>query len=198
MAEASVDASESALSRRCLWAEGSEAMRDYHDREWGVPSHDDTHLFEMLVLEGAQAGLSWSTILAKRAAYRRAFDGFDPRRVAAYGEERVEALMADPGIVRNGRKIRSAIANAGAFIAVAEASGDFAAYLWAWVDGRPEVHRPATLADVPSHTELSERLSKDLRRRGFSFVGPGIVYAYAQAVGLVDDHLVGCPFKRSR
>jgi DNA-3-methyladenine glycosylase I len=170
-------------------------MRRYHDSEWGVPSHDDRHLFEMLVLEGAQAGLSWSTILAKRENYRAAFDGFDPGRIAAYDEAKIEALLADPGIVRNRLKVRGTVRNAAAFLAVQEEYGSFDAYLWAWVGGTPAVHRPRRSADLPAHTDLSDRISKDLRRRGFTFVGTTIVYSFLQAVGVVDDHLVGCPSK---
>jgi DNA-3-methyladenine glycosylase I len=170
-------------------------MRAYHDEEWGVPSRDDRHLFEMLILEGAQAGLSWSTILAKRANYRRAFDDFDPARVAGYDEARVAALLLDPGIVRNRLKVRATVTNARAFLATCEAEGSFAEYLWAWVDGGPVVNRPRAMADVPARTELSDRISKDLKRRGFTFVGTTIVYAFLQAVGVVDDHLISCPAK---
>lgn len=170
-------------------------MRRYHDDEWGVPSRHDRHLFEMLILEGAQAGLSWATVLGKRDRYRQVFAGFDPRRVAGFGERDVEALLADPGIVRNRLKVRAAVANARAFLAVAEEHGTFADYLWGWVDGLPVVHRPRTTAELPVRTELSDRVSKDLKRRGFSFVGSTIVYSYLQSVGLVDDHVVGCPSK---
>ncbi len=169
-------------------------MRAYHDGEWGVPSRDLHHLFEMLVLEGAQAGLSWSTILNKRARYREVFAGFDPERVAEFGEAEVEALLADPGIVRNRLKVRSAVTNARALLAVEESEG-YADYLWSWVEGTPIVNQPQSLADLPAHTELSDGLSRDLRRRGFTFVGSTIVYSYLQAVGLVDDHRVGCPWK---
>jgi len=171
-------------------------MRQYHDTEWGVPSRDERHLFEMLILEGAQAGLSWATILNKRVRYREVFDGFDPDRVAAYGEAELAALLADPGIVRNRLKVRSAVTNARAFLAVGAEHGSFADYLWALVDGRPVVNRPIALSDLPARTELSDRLSADLKRRGFSFVGSTIVYSYLQSVGVVDDHLVSCPQKR--
>lgn len=184
-----------AAGGRCDWAEGSEAMRRYHDQEWGVPSHDDRHLFEMLILEGAQAGLSWSTILAEREHYRLAFDGFDPTAVSRYDEARILSLLDDPGIVRNRHKVRGAVANARAFLEVVSAHGTFAGYLWGWVDGVPVVNRPRTVADLPARTELSDRVAKDLKRRGFTFVGPTITYSYLQAVGLVDDHLVGCPGK---
>ena len=168
-------------------------MRAYHDDEWGVPSHDDTHLFEMLILEGAQAGLSWSTILNKRAAYRRAFDGFDPARVARYDDAKTSALLADPGIVRNRLKVASAVKNAQAFLALGTEHGSFARYLWSWVDDTPIVNRPRTTADLPARTELSDRLGKELKKRGFNFVGSTIVYSYMQAVGLVNDHVVTCP-----
>ncbi len=181
--------------RRCAWAESSDAMRRYHDTEWGVPSHDDGHLFELLILEGAQAGLSWSTILAKRENYRAVFDGFDPGRIVGYDEARIEALLADPGIVRNRLKVRGTVRNAAAFLAVQEEFGSFDSYLWAWVDGTPEVHRPRSSADLPAHTDLSDRLGKDLKRRGFTFVGSTIVYSFLQAAGLVDDHVLGCPSK---
>lgn len=181
--------------RLCDWAEGSDAMRRYHDEEWGVPSHADTHLFEMLVLEGAQAGLSWSTILNKRDNYRRAFDGFDVAKVARYRESKILALLDDPGIVRNRLKVRGAVTNARAYLTIAEEHGSFAEYLWAWVDGTAIVNRPRTMADLPGRTELSDRVGKDLKRRGLTFVGSTIVYSYLQAVGLIDDHLVRCPYK---
>ena len=182
---------------RCSWAETSDAMRAYHDEEWGVPSRDEAHLFEMLILEGAQAGLSWSTILAKRENYRRAFAGFDADRVATFDDATVEALLQDPGIVRNRLKVRATVANARGVLAVRHEFGSFAAYVWGWVDGSPIVHRPTTLGDLAGRDELSDRISKDLKRRGFSFVGSTIVYSFLQAVGVVDDHIVGCPFKRS-
>ena len=181
---------------RCPWAEGSDLMRRYHDEEWGVPSHDDGHLFEMLVLEGAQAGLSWSTILNKRAHYRAAFDGFDPVAVAAFDEERIEALLVDPGIVRNRLKVRGAVRNARSFVALGAEHGSFDAYLWSWVDGRPLVNRPRSTEEVPATSELSDRLSRDLKAHGFTFVGSTIAYSFLQAVGVVDDHLAGCPAKR--
>ncbi len=183
-------------SRRCDWAEGSEAMRRYHDQEWGVPSHDDAHLFEMLLLEGAQAGLSWSTVLNKRENYRKALDGFDAGRIARYDQGRLDRLLQDPGIVRNRLKVRSTVTNARAFLATQAEYGTFDAYLWSWVEGTPLVNRPRSSADLPARTELSDRLAKDLKQRGFTFVGSTIVYAYLQSVGLVDDHLVGCPAKR--
>jgi len=180
---------------RCSWADGSEAMREYHDTEWGVPSHDEVHLFEMLVLEGAQAGLSWSTILNKRPNYRRAFDGFDPESVARYDDTRVDALLTDPGIVRNRLKVRAAVTNARAFLAVQAEHGSFDEYLWEWVDRKPLVNHPRAPGDLPARSDLSDRLAKDLKRRGFTFVGSTIVYAFLQAVGVIDDHLVSCPAK---
>jgi DNA-3-methyladenine glycosylase I len=171
-------------------------MRAYHDQEWGVPSHDDTHLFEMLILEGAQAGLSWSTILAKRENYRRALDGFDPERIAGYDDAKLAALLDDPGIVRNRLKVRGTVTNARAFLSVRDEFGSFATYLWSWVDDVPVVNQPRTIADLPSRTELSDRIARDLKRRRFTFVGSTIVYSFLQAVGVADDHLVTCPNKR--
>lgn len=164
----------------------------YHDEEWGVPLHDERMLFEFLVLEGAQAGLSWATILRKRAAYRRAFHRFDPRKVARYGARDVQRLLGDPGIVRNRLKLESAITNARAFLRVQEEFGSFDAYIWRFVDGRPIQNRRRTLAELPARTPLSDAVSKDLRQRGFRFVGSTIVYAHLQATGMVNDHLVGC------
>jgi len=180
---------------RCPWADSSESMRDYHDHEWGVPSRDDTHLFEMLLLEGAQAGLSWSTILGKRENYRQALDGFDPDRIVHYDEAKLASLLANPGIVRNRLKVRATVTNARAFLATREEHGTFASYLWAWVDDTPVVNRPESMADLPSRADLSDAIAKDLKRRGFTFVGSTIIYAYLEAVGVVDDHLVGCPAK---
>lgn len=167
-------------------------MAAYHDLEWGVPSHDHRHLFEMLVLEGAQAGLSWATILNKREGYRLLFDGFDAVRVSEYGSDRIELLLSDPRIVRNRAKVEAAVRNAAAFLRVSEEWGSFSRYLWDWVGGEPVLNRPRTAADVPARSDLSDRLSKDLKRRGFAFVGSTIVYSYLQSVGVVDDHLVGC------
>jgi DNA-3-methyladenine glycosylase I len=181
----------SSAPRRCHWARDPLDVV-YHDREWGVPVRDDRRLFEFLVLEGAQAGLSWSTILKKREAYRRAFAGFDPRRVARFGPREVRRLLGDEGIVRNRAKVRAAIGNARAFLAVQAAHGSFAAYLWAFVDGRPLQGRRRTPRDVPAETALSKALSADLRARGFGFVGPTICYAFMQAVGLVNDHTRDC------
>ncbi len=176
---------------RCPWAQ-TEAMIAYHDVEWGVPVHDDRALFEFLVLEGAQAGLSWSTILNKRDNYRAAFDGFDPRKVARYDGRRVATLLRNPGIVRNRLKIEAAIANAEAFLAVQKEFGSFDAYIWRFVDGKPVRNARRSVKDVPARTEISDAMSKDLIRRGFRFVGSTICYAHMQATGMVNDHLVSC------
>lgn len=177
---------------RCAWAGTDSIYQRYHDEEWGVPVHDDRRLFEMLILEGAQAGLAWITILRKREAYRKAFEGFDPRRVAAFDAARIEALLQDPGIVRNRLKIGSAVDNAKAFLKVQAEFGSFDAYLWPFVGGRPRINHPKSLAEVPAVTPEAEALSKDLKRRGFRFVGPTIIYAFMQAVGMVDDHVASC------
>jgi DNA-3-methyladenine glycosylase I len=183
---------------RCPWADSSPAMRDYHDHEWGVPSHDDRYLFEMLILEGAQAGLSWATILNRRDGYRRAFANFDPKKVAAFTDRRLEQLREDPGIIRNRLKISGTRTNARAYLNVQTEFGSFATYLWNWVDGVPVVHHPRRLADLQATTELSDRVSQDLKRRGFTFVGSTIVYSLLQSAGIVDDHLTTCPQKRRR
>lgn len=173
-------------------------MRDYHDHEWGVPSHDDRYLFEMLTLEGAQAGLSWATILIRRDGYRRAFANFDPKKVAAFTDRRLEQLREDPGIIRNRLKIYGTRTNAKAFIQVQIELGSFATYLWDWVEKVTVVHYPRTPGDLHATTELSDRISKDLKRRDFTFVGSTIVYSLLQAAGIVDDHLTTCPVKRPR
>jgi DNA-3-methyladenine glycosylase I len=178
---------------RCPWAGTDPLYVDYHDREWGVPNHDDHHLFEMLTLEGAQAGLSWITILRKRTRYREVFDAFDPQKVARYGDRKVATLLADAGIVRNRLKVDSAISNAKEYLAVRREFGSFDAYLWSFVGGRPIVNAWKTMKEVPAKTTESDALSKDLQSRGFRFVGSTICYAYMQAVGLVNDHLVDCP-----
>ena len=183
--------------KRWEWAAGSdELLMRYHDEEWGVPSHDDRHLFEMLTLEGAQAGLSWSTILRKREGYRNAFAGFDPAAVARFGPKDVERLLADPGIVRNRLKVESTVNNAARVLEVQADLGSLDAYLWGFVDGEPIVNHWRTLAELPSETELSKAISKDLKRRGFRFVGPTAIYAFVQTVGMVDDHTVDC-FRRA-
>src|SRR5215471_9844178 len=176
---------------RCPWAKtSSELYVRYHDQEWGVPQHDDRRLFEMLILEGAQAGLSWSTILHKRSGYRRAFANFDPRKVARFDARRRAALRRDPGIVRNRLKIESTVSNARAFLALQREFGSFDRYLWSFVDGKPLLNRPRPRA-TPARTALSDRLSRDLLKRGFRFVGSTIIYAYLQAVGVVNDHSRG-------
>ena len=178
---------------RCPWAGSDPLYVAYHDGEWGLPSRNERHLFEMLALEGFQAGLSWRTILQKRESFRRAFDGFDPARVARFGAARVRRLLGDPGIVRHRGKIEATIENARALLRLREAGGSLAALSWSAVGGSPRVNRFRRLADVPSETAESEALSKALRARGFGFVGPTTVYAFMQACGLVNDHLVGCP-----
>ena len=177
---------------RCPWGDSDPLYVDYHDNEWGVPLHDDRRLFEMLVLEGAQAGLSWLTILKRRDAYRRAFDRFDPRRVAGYDDAAVARLLADDGIIRNRLKVRAAVTNARAFLDVQRKFGSFDSYIWGFVDGRPIQNAWQTLAEVPARTPLSDALSKDLKARGFSFVGSTICYAHMQATGMVNDHVVDC------
>lgn len=180
------------MNPRCPWAE-AELHHLYHDTEWGVPSHDDRHLFELLILEGAQAGLSWSTILAKREHYRAAFDGFDPAKVARFDARRKARLLADPGIVRNRLKIESAVTNARAFLQVQADFGSFDAYIWQFVDHRPRQNRFTRPAQVPTRTAESDAMSQALKARGFKFVGTTICYAYMQATGMVNDHLVSCP-----
>jgi DNA-3-methyladenine glycosylase I len=176
---------------RCAWASGELSVR-YHDEEWGVPVHDDRTLFEFLILEGAQAGLSWNTILNKRENYRQAFDGFDPKRVARYDRRKIERLLRDPGIVRNKLKIASTIANAQAFLRVQKESGSFDRYIWQFVGGKPRVNSPNAMKQVPARTPESDAMSKDLKQRGFNFVGSTICYAFMQAVGMVNDHVVDC------
>jgi DNA-3-methyladenine glycosylase I len=177
---------------RCPWSLGSPEYVRYHDREWGVPVHDDRRLFEFLILEGAQAGLAWSTILAKRDGYRAAFDAFDPERIARYGARQIHRLMANPAIVRNRLKIEAAVGNARATLKLQERHGSLDAYLWRFVDGRPIQNRWRTPRRVPARTDLSDALSRDLRQHGFRFVGSTICYAFMQAVGMVNDHLVSC------
>jgi len=177
---------------RCAWAGKDPIYQRYHDREWGLPLHNDRKLFEFLVLEGAQAGLSWITILKKRPNYRKAFDKFDFNKVARYGEAQVRRLLGDPGIVRNELKIRSAIKNARAFLEVREEFGTFNKYIWRFVDGVPVQNRWKSLKQIPARTALSDAVSKDLKQRGFTFVGSTIVYSHMQATGMVNDHLVDC------
>ncbi|HEX6503138.1 MAG TPA: DNA-3-methyladenine glycosylase I [Terriglobales bacterium] len=176
---------------RCGWARNEFSIR-YHDQEWGVPQHDDRKLFEFLILEGAQAGLSWDTILRKRDNYRAAFDGFDPEVIARYGRRQVDRLMKDSGIIRNRLKIGSAILNARAFLGVQESGGSFDQYIWQFVGGTPRVNSWRSMKQVPAQTNESDAMSKDLKKRGFNFVGSTICYAFMQAVGMVNDHLVSC------
>jgi DNA-3-methyladenine glycosylase I len=183
---------ETELIDRCAWAGNDPLYRDYHDTEWGVPVHDDRLLFEFLILEGAQAGLSWITILKKREAYRRAFAGFHPEVVAGFGEAHLLQLLADPGIVRNRLKLSSALGNARAFLALQEEFGSFDAYLWRFVDGAPLQNAWRSHSEVTATTAVSDALSRDLKGRGFKFVGSTICYAFMQAVGMVNDHTVGC------
>ncbi|MBA3904344.1 MAG: DNA-3-methyladenine glycosylase I [Rhodocyclaceae bacterium] len=180
------------MRTRCAWCGDDPLYVAYHDIEWGVPAHDDRLLFEFLILEGAQAGLSWITILRKRENYRRAFDGFDPKKVARYGERQVARLLADAGIVRNRLKIAAAITNARAFLQVQEAFGSFDDYIWRFVDGRPIQNRRKSLKDIPASTPESDALSKDLKARGFKFAGSTICYAHMQATGMVNDHTTEC------
>lgn len=181
-----------AEKERCGWC-GTDALYvDYHDEEWGVPVRDDETLFEFLILEGAQAGLSWSTILNKREGYRQLYDGFDPRIVARYDESKRAELLSDPAIVRNRAKVAASIGNAQAFLEVQAEFGSFSVYIWRFTNGRPIQNRWKTLAEIPAKTPLAETISKDLKKRGFSFVGPTIVYAHMQATGMVNDHLVSC------
>src|ERR1700737_2557575 len=180
------------ITKRCAWVGSDPMMLQYHDREWGVPVHDDRKHFEFLVLEGAQAGLSWSIVLRKREGYRRAFSQFDPQKVARYTEKRIQKLTRDPAIIRNRLKIESAIRNARAFLAIQEEVGSFDAYCWRFVDGRPKLNRRKAMREIPATSRESDAFSKDLKRRGFRFVGSTIIYAHMQAVGMVNDHLVDC------
>jgi DNA-3-methyladenine glycosylase I len=177
---------------RCPWASGHPLYVDYHDREWGVPEHDDRRLFELLILEGAQAGLSWLTILRKRENFRRAFDGFDPEKMAQYDRQKIDTLLCDAGIIRNRRKIDAAIGNARVYLAVVAEFGSFDAYIWSLAGGKPVRNDWQTLGNVPPRTVASDGMSADLKRRGFAFVGSTICYAFMQATGMVNDHLVGC------
>jgi len=180
------------MIKRCAWAEANPLMTRYHDTEWGVPAHDDRVLFEFLILEGAQAGLSWSTILNKRANYRAAFANFDPHKVARYDGRKIAALMRNPGIVRNRLKIDATVGNAHAFIAVQQQFGSFDRFIWQFVDGKPQLNRRRTMREVPTSTILSDKMSNELKKLGFRFVGTTICYAFMQATGMVNDHLVTC------
>lgn len=177
---------------RCAWCETDALLRTYHDEEWGLPIHDDRKHFEFLVLEVSQSGLSWLTVLRKRENYRAAFDGFDPEKVAAYNAEKVQVLMQNPGIIRNQRKIEAAILNAGLFLEIQREFGSFDQYLWAFVDGQPVIHHYESWMEIPAITPLSDQVSKDLKSRGFKFLGSTVIYAHLQAAGIVDDHEDAC------
>lgn len=178
---------------RCPWAGTEQIYVDYHDKEWGVPLHDDRRLFEMLILEGMQAGLSWITVLKKRGDFRLAFDNFDAEKIAKYTDKKIEQLMQNEKIIRNRRKITSAVNNAKAFLEIQKEFGSFDKFIWSYVDNKPIVNHCKTMSDVPANTPLSDRISKDLKKRGFNFVGTTIIYSFMQAVGMVDDHLISCP-----
>lgn len=183
---------------RCGWCEKDDLYRNYHDREWGIPVYDDQKLFEFLTLETFQAGLSWYTILKKRENFRKAFADFDYKRVSSFGEDDVRALLANPGIVRNTLKVKAAVANAQAFLKVREEFGSFSDYIWGFADGKPVVNQFKELREVPASTPLSDRISKDLKKRGFKFVGTTVVYAHMQATGMVNDHLTNCWTRNQR
>ncbi len=178
--------------KRCDWAGSDPLYAAYHDEEWGVPVHDDRLLFEFLILEGAQAGLSWITILKKREHYRKVFDGFDPAKIARYRQPRIDKLLRDPGIVRNRLKVEGTVRNAKAYLALVKETGSFGDYLWSFVGGKTKRNRFRTMKELPAETDESRAMSKDLRKRGFTFVGPTICYAFMQATGMVNDHVVGC------
>lgn len=177
---------------RCSWSTKDQLYKDYHDNEWGVPLHDDTRLFEMINLEGAQAGLSWYTVLTKRENYRKAFDNWDAKKIAKYSDKKIESLMADAGIIRNRLKINGTVLNAKAFLKVQKEFGSFDKYIWSFVGGKPIVNHFKSLSEVPAKTAISDAMSKDLLKRGFKFVGSTICYAFMQATGMVDDHVADC------
>lgn len=177
---------------RCSWATQSELEREYHDNEWGVPNYDDRHLFEMLILEGAQAGLSWHTVLKKRDSYREAFDHFDPEKIARYDEDKRAELLSNPGIIRNRLKVDAAIQNAKVYLDVADTHGSFSEYIWGFVDGEPIINHFESMSQVPAETARSQAMSKQLKKDGFKFVGPTICYAFMQAVGMANDHTTDC------
>lgn len=178
--------------KRCAWVGDLEIYQKYHDEEWGVPQHDDTMLFEMLILEGAQAGLNWLTILKKRAGYKKAFDNFDAKKISRYSEKKIEKILQDPGIVRNKLKVRSTVTNAKAFLQIQKEFGTFDKYIWSFVGGKPIKNKWKTIKEIPVSTPESDAMSKDLKKRGFKFVGTTICYAYMQAVGMVNDHTTDC------
>jgi DNA-3-methyladenine glycosylase I len=181
---------------QCTWIKNVPIFIEYHDKEWGRPLHDDRKLFEMLILEGAQAGLSWITVLKKRENYRKAFDGFDPVKVSQYDDCKIEQLMQNEGIIRNRLKINAAITNAKLFLNIQKEYGSFDKFIWSYVDGTPIIGHPTKLEDIPATTPLSDKISKDMKKMGFKFVGSTIIYAFMQAVGMVNDHVVGCPVYR--
>ena len=178
---------------QCAWIEGVDIFKDYHDKEWGRPEHNDQKLFEMLILEGAQAGLSWLTVLKKRESYRQAFDNFDPKKVALYDDVKVQELLQNEGIIRNRLKVAGTIINAKLFLEIVEKHGSFDKFIWGYVDYKPIVNHPKKVEDIPASTPLSDKISKDLKKMGFKFVGSTIIYAFMQATGMVNDHVVGCP-----
>ncbi len=177
---------------RCDWCQKAPLYMDYHDNEWGIPLHDEVRLFEMLILEGAQAGLSWLTVLKKRVGYRLAYDGFDVIKVAAYDEHKIQSLLNDDGIIRNQLKVKASVTNAQAFIKIAETFNRFDHYIWGFVEGEPIINHWQSVNELPTHSVLSDKISQDLKRRGFSFVGTRIIYAYMQAIGMINDHLLSC------
>jgi len=181
-----------AMMKRCEWANGNELYEKYHDEEWGVPSYDDRHLFEMLILEGAQAGLNWITILKKREGYRKAFNDFDAQKIARYSQKKIDKLLQNPEIIRNKLKVNSTVSNAKIFLEIQKESGSFSDYIWQFVGGEPVQNKWKKQSDVPATTEVSDEMSKVLKKRGFKFVGSTICYAYMQAVGMVNDHTLGC------
>ena len=180
------------MTTRCTWAGDDPLYIAYHDEDWGVPVHDDTYWFEMLILEGAQAGLSWLTVLRKREHYRKVYDNWDVEKIAAYGDDKIAALLDDPGIIRNRLKVNASVKNARGFLKIQAEFGSFDTYIWRFVDGQPINNHWATLADVPAETDISKQLSKDLKKRGFTFVGPTICYALMQSCGMVNDHTTDC------
>ena len=183
---------ENCQMKRCDWVTNDPLYQQYHDFEWGIPVYDDRKLFEMLILEGAQAGLIWITILKKREHYRQAFDNFDVERIVGYSERKIQALMNNKGIIRNERKIRSVIQNAKSFLHIQKEYGSFSNYIWSFTGGKPIVNRWTSIQEIPQQTNLSKKISKDLKKRGFSFVGPIIIYSYLQAIGVVNDHILSC------
>lgn len=181
-----------ATKKRCEWVTHDKIYQDYHDEEWGVPSYDDQHLFEMLILEGAQAGLSWLTVLKKREGYRRAFDNFDVKKISRYKQPRIDKLLQNPEIIRNKLKVNAAVINARAFLEIKKEFNSFSEYIWQFIGGKPVINKWKSLSDIPVKTDVSDAMSKDLKKRGFKFIGSTICYAYMQAVGMVNDHTTDC------